>query len=262
MACNLTESEVALLMRWANAAAFLITIVVNALANTSMLNGKNTGEISDLYPTLVTPAGYVFAIWGLIYILLLVYVVFQAFPSQKQKAFQKEVGVLFVLSCVFNVVWLFLWQYGYITLSVLPMFALLATLITTYLRLNIGKSNASLKEKLSVHLPFSVYLGWITVASIADVAAALVSVNWDGFGLSDVTWAILVITVALIITLLVIFTRRDIAYSLVLVWALVGIAVKQSANQSIVTTTEISAIVILIALVLSILISRLRRQKP
>jgi hypothetical protein len=142
------------------------------------------------------------------------------------------------------------------------MFALLASLITTYLRLNIGKSNASLKEKLSVHLPFSVYLGWITVASIADVAAALVSVNWDGFGLSDVTWAILVITVALIITLLVIFTRRDIAYSLVLVWALVGIAVKQSANQSIVTTTEISAIVILIALVLSILISRLRRQKP
>jgi hypothetical protein len=249
-------------MRWANAAAFLITIIVNTLANTSMLNGTNTGEISDLYPTLVTPAGYVFAIWGLIYILLLVYVVFQAFPSQKQKAFQKEVGVLFVLSCVFNVVWLFLWQYGYITLSVLPMFALLATLITTYLRLNIGKSNATLKEKLSVHLPFSVYLGWITVASITDVAAALVSINWDGFGLSSVTWAILVIAVALIITLLVIFTRRDIAYSLVLVWALVGIAVKQSANQSIITTTEISAIVILIALVLSILISRLRRQKP
>jgi hypothetical protein len=200
-----------------------------------MLNGKTTGEISDLYPTLVTPAGYVFAIWGLIYILLLIFVVFQALPSQEGKAFQKEIGVLFVLSSAFNIVWLFLWQYGHITLSVLPMFALLATLIMIYLRLNIGKSNASLKEKLTVHLPFSAYLGWITIASIADVATALVSINWDGFGLSATTWAIALIVVALAITLLVTFTRRDIAYCLVILWALVGIAVKQSGNQSIVT---------------------------
>ncbi len=256
------ESNVFPLMQWGNVAAFLITVLVNALANTLVLNGKTTGEISDLYPTLVTPAGYVFAIWGLIYVLLLVFVVFQALPSQKEKVFQKEVGVLFVLSSLFNVVWLFLWQYGYITLSILPMFALLATLIATYLRLNIGKSNVSFKEKLSVHLPFSVYLGWITIASIADVAAALVSVNWDRFGLSDVTWTVIVIAIALIITLLVIFARRDIAYSLVVIWALVGIAVKQSGNQSIVTTTEISAVVIVIALVLSILVSRFRRRKP
>lgn len=259
MAGLLTESKVVPLLQWANIVAFLITVLVNALANTSVLNGKTTGEISDLYPTLVTPAGYVFAIWGLIYILLLVFVVFQALPSQRGNAFQKEVGVLFVLSSVFNVVWLFLWQYGYITLSVLPMFALLATLIATYLRLNIGKSKVSLKEKLSVHLPFSVYLGWITVASIANVAAALVSINWDGLGLSDATWAILVIAVALIITLLVIFTRKDIAYGLVLVWALVGISVKQSGSQSIVTTADISAVVIVIALVLSILVARFRR---
>jgi hypothetical protein len=255
----LAKSKTIPLLQWANIVAFLVTVLVNALANTSMLNGKTTGEISDLYPTLVTPAGYVFAIWGLIYILLLLFVVFQALPSQKEKAFQKEVGVLFVLSNVFNVVWLFLWQYGYITLSVLPMFALLAALIMTYSRLDIGRSSVSLKEKLSVHLPFSVYLGWITIASIADVAASLVSISWDGLGLNNVTWAILVIVIALIITLLVIFTRRDIAYGLVLVWALVGIAVKQSGNQSIATTTEISAIIIAIALALSILISRFKR---
>jgi hypothetical protein len=257
----LTESKAVPLLQWANVVAFLITVLVNALANMAVFNGKTTGEISDLYPTLVTPAGYVFSIWGLIYILLFIFVVFQVLPSQREKMFQKEVGVLFALSSVFNVVWLFLWQYGYITLSVLPMFALLATLIMIYLRLNIGKSNVSLKEKLSVHLPFSVYLGWITVATIADVAAALVSINWDGFGISDVTWAIIVVAIALIITLLVIFTRKDIAYSLVLVWALVGIAVKQSGNQSIVTTTEIGAVVIIIALVLSILVSRFRRRK-
>jgi hypothetical protein len=255
----LTESKAVPLLQWANVVAFLITVLVNALANSSVLNGKTTGEISDLYPTLVTPAGYVFSIWGLIYILLMVFVVFQVLPSQEMKAFQKEVGVLFILSSVFNVAWLFLWQYGYITLSVLPMFALLATLIATYLRLNIGKSNVTLKEKLSVHLPFSVYLGWITVASIADVAAALVSIKWNGLGLTDVTWAIIVIVVALIITLLVVFTRRDVAYGLVLVWALVGIAVKQGENHSVVTTTEISALLIVIALLLSILISRFRR---
>jgi hypothetical protein len=141
------------------------------------------------------------------------------------------------------------------------MFALLATLILTYLRLNIGKSHVSLREKLAVHLPFSVYLGWITVASIANVAAALVSISWDGLGLNAETWAILVVAVALVISLLVIFTRRDIAYALVLIWALTGIAVKQSGNQNVVTTSEVSAIIIAIALVLSILISRVRRKK-
>jgi len=246
-------------LRWANVIAFIVTILVNALANTSLLNGKTTGEISDLYPTLVTPAGYVFSIWGIIYILLLVFVVFQALPSQKEKAFQKQVGILFVLSSIFNVVWLFLWQYEYITSSVLLMFALLATLIMTYLRLDIGRSNVSLAEKLSVHLPFSVYLGWITVAIIANVAAAIVSINWNGFGLSDTTWTITMLAITLAITLSVVFTRRDIAYSLVIIWALVGIAVKQSGNQTIVTITEVGAIVIVVALVLSVIILRLRR---
>jgi len=255
----MTESKNVALLQGANVVAFLVTVLVNALANTSVLNGKTTGEISDLYPTLVTPAGYVFSIWGFIYILLLVFVIFQVLPSQKEKAFQKEVGVLFVLSSVFNVTWLFLWQYEQITSSVIAMFALLAALIMIYLRLNIGKSSVSLREKLCVHLPFSVYLGWITVAPIANVAAALVSINWDGFGLSDVTWAVLVIVVALIITLLVVFTRRDVAYGLVIIWALAGIAVKQSETQSIVTTAEISAVVVAVALVFAILISRFRR---
>jgi hypothetical protein len=255
----LIESKAFPLLKWANVGAFLVTVLVNALASTGALNGKSTGEISDRYATLVTPAGYVFAVWSVIYILLAVFVVFQALPSQRGKAFQREVGVLFVLGSVFNVVWIFLWQYEFITLSVLPMFALLATLVATYLRLNIGKSNVLMKEKLSVHLPFSVYLGWITIASIADVAASLVSVNWDGFGLSDVTWAIVVIVVALATTSLVVFTRRDVAYGLVIMWALVGIAVKQSGNQSIVTATEISAVVMAVALVLSILISRFKR---
>jgi benzodiazapine receptor len=248
-------------LRWGNIGAFILTIVVNGLANTAVLNGKTTGEISDAYPTLVTPAGYVFSIWGLIYALLAAFVVFQALPSQKQKPFQNQIGVLFILSSVFNVVWLFLWQYEYITLSVILMFALLATLIAIYLRLNIGRQSVSTRERLAVHLPFSVYLGWITIATIANVAAALVSIGWDGFGLSAETWAVAIIIVALIITLSVVFIRRDVAYSLVVIWALAGIAVEQSAYQNIVTTAEVSLAIIAVALAATIAVVRLRRRK-
>lgn len=257
----LMESKSSSWLKRANVAAFALTLLVNGLASTALLNGKSTGSISDKYVTLITPAGYVFSIWGVIYILLFVFVAFQALPSQKGKPFQKQVGVLFLLSCFFNIVWIFLWQYEYITLSVPLMFALLASLIAIYLRLNIGKANVPTREKLTVHLPFSVYLGWITIASIADVAAALVSVSWDGFGISYETWAILVIVVALIIALMVTFTRRDVGYDLVIIWALVGIAAKQSANQNIVTATETGAIIVAIALLLSILVFRFRRHK-
>jgi hypothetical protein len=211
--------------------------------------------------TLITPAGYVFSIWSVIYVLLFVFVAFQAMSSQKDKPFQKQIGALFLLNCIFNIVWIFLWQYEYIVLSVPLIFGLLASLIAIYLRLNVGKTNVPMREKLAVHLPFSVYMGWITIASIADVAAALVSVSWDGFGISNETWAILVIAVALIIALLVTFTRRDVGYGLVIIWALVGIAVKQSGNQNIVISCEISAIVVAIALALSILIFRFRQKE-
>jgi benzodiazapine receptor len=249
-------------LRWGNIGAFIATVVVNSLAgSTTVLNGKNTAEISDTYPTLITPAGYVFSIWGVIYVLLAAFVVFQVLPSQKQKPFQKEIGGLFILSSIFNVVWLFLWQYEYITVSVALMFALLATLIAIYLRLNIGRASVPTRERLAVHLPFSVYLGWITIAAIANVAAALVAVNWNGFGLSAETWAVAILAVALVITLLVTFTRRDVAYSLVVIWALAGIAVKQSANPNIVTTAEVSIAVIAVALAATIAVIRLRRRK-
>ena len=248
------------LLKWLNIMAFLFTVLVNGLAgSTTILGGKNTAQISDANPNLITPAGYVFSIWGVIYILLGVFVVFQALPSEKGKDYQKRIGWLFVLSSLLNIVWLFLWQFEYLSLSVVLMFLLLATLISIYLRLNIGKSTASLREKLAVHVPFSVYLGWITIASIANAAVTLVSVNWDGFGISPETWAALVIIIALLITILVIATRKDVAYGLVIIWALVGIAVKQSENQNIVMITEISAIIVAVALAAVILLASLKR---
>lgn len=242
-----------------NVVAFLAVVIVNGLATTTLLNGRTTAEVSGLYPTLITPAGFTFSIWGIIYVLLLVFVVFQLLARHRQDAFHGQIGYLFALSSVFNIVWLFLWQYDYITVSVALMFALLTSLVAIYLRLHIGKSKAPFREKLCVHLPFSVYLGWITVASIANVATALVSVNWDRFGISEATWAVLVIAIALIITLAVLATRRDIAYGLVIIWALAGIIVNQSGNPDIVTTAEASAIITVIAIIVVGLASKLKR---
>ncbi len=248
-------------LRFGNIAAFIVTLAINGLASTTVLNGRTTAQVSDLYSNPFTPAGYVFAIWGIIYTLLAVFIIYQALPKQKNKLFQKQISALFILSSVFNVTWLFLWQYNYITMSVVLMFALLATLTAIYLRLGIGKSSAPRTEKLTVHLPFSVYLGWITVASIANVAAALVSVGWSGFGLSTETWAIIAMGIALIVTLVVIVTRRDFAYSLVIIWALAGIAVKQNTDPTIVLIAQEAITVIFVALALSLVAWGLRHKK-
>ena len=249
------------LLRLSNIVAFVLTVIVNSLAgSTELIGGVTTAVISDSNPTLITPAGYVFSIWGIIYFLLGVFVVFQALPSQKGKEYIERIGWLFVLSSVINIVWLFLWQYNFLSVSVVLMFLLLTTLILIYTRLGIGKTQAKLVEKLATRLPFSVYLGWITIASIANVSVTLVSVGWDGFGIGAETWATLIIIVALLITVLVLATRKDIGYGLVIVWALIGIAVKQSGNQYILTLLEASIIVVLIAMAATLLLSRLKRH--
>ncbi len=248
-------------LRYVNLIFFALTVIINSLAGSStIIGGNNTAQVSDSNLTLVTPAGYVFSIWGIIYILLGVFAVYQALPKQQGKEYQKKIGWLFALSSLFNIVWLFFWQFEYLSLSVVLMFLLLASLILIYVRLGIGKSKVTMGEKLAVHLPFSVYLGWITVAAIANVAATLFSLNWDGFGFSPEIWAMLVIVVALIITLLMLITRKDAAYSLVIIWALVGIGVKQSGNQTIAMLTEACAIIIAVSLIIVIIFAKLRKK--
>ena len=249
------------LLKWSNIVAFVLTIIVNSLAgSTKLIGGVTTAQISDANPTLITPAGYVFSIWGIIYVLLGVFVVYQALPSQKGKEYSKKIGWLFVLSSIINIAWLFLWQYNFLSLSVVLIFLLLITLILIYTRLGIGKTNAKLSEKLTTQLPFSVYLGWITIASIANVSVTLVSIGWDGFGIGVETWATLIVIVALAITLLVLATRKDIGYGLVIVWALIGIAVKQSGNQNILTLLEASIIIVIIAIVATLIASMLKKH--
>ena len=236
------------LLQVGNVLAFIAVIIINSLAgSTRLLGGVNTADVSARYSSLITPAGFTFSIWGVIYTLLAVFIIFQLLPKHRQDAFNGQVGYFFILSSLFNIAWLFLWQYEYIVASVLLIFALLAALIAIYLRLGVGKSEAPRAEKLCVHLPFSVYLGWITIASIADVSAALVSVGWNGLGIAPVTWAQLVTIIAVGIALLVLGTRRDPAYGLVITWALIGIAANQLGQPELLTVTEASAVVVAVA---------------
>lgn len=243
-----------------NIVAFIVTVAVNGLAgSTTLLGGVTSADVSDMYPTLVTPAGFTFAIWGVIYTLLALFVVYQALPKNRDKPFLSQVGILFGLSSFCNVCWLFLWHYDLITYSLVLMLALLASLILIYQRLDIGRAAVSLKEMALVHLPFSVYLGWISIATIANVSVALMAVGWDGWGIPDATWAVVIIGVALVLTLAMLATRKDVAFSLVVVWALVGILSKQSDFQNIVLAAEVCIAIILLAIVAVVLVSKFKR---
>jgi hypothetical protein len=249
------------LLKVSNILAFIFTIIVNSLAgSTTLIGGKVTAEISDANFTLITPAGYTFSIWGIIYTLLGIFVIYQALPSQKNKDFHNKIGWLFVLTSIINICWLFLWQFEYLIFSVILIFMLLATLAAIYLRLDIGKSKVELRDKIAVHLPFSTYFGWITIASIANVATTLVSITWDGFGINPETWALLIILIALLLSLIIVVSRKDVAYGLVIIWAFIGISASQTANQNIVTFTQISAIVVLLGLIGTITINKLRQK--
>jgi hypothetical protein len=248
--------------------AVLLTIFVNAIAVILPLNGKTTQELSDALPNLFVPVGLTFSIWGVIYILLLVFAGYQArdfFSKQKKDMpWLQPIAPWFFLSSLANIAWIFSWHYQQVGLSLLMMFILLISLILIYLKLNIGKAKTSLHEKLGVHLLFSVYLGWITVATIANVTAWLVSIHWDGWGISPGVWTILVISVAVLITYLMLFIRKDMAYSLVVAWAALGIYLKQTMPpvNTDVSTTALVAMILIVIGILVVLAHYFLKRKP
>ncbi|MHA2291171.1 MAG: tryptophan-rich sensory protein [Candidatus Hodarchaeales archaeon] len=246
---------------YGNVLSFLLTIVMNSLANILPLNGKTTGELSDSFPNLFVPAGYVFSIWGLIYILLVIFTVSQALPKYREEDLVEKISYFFIISNLANSAWIVFWHYEIVIASLMLMLILLVSLILIYTRLEIGKKPVSQKIKISYHTPFSVYLGWITVATVANVTALLVSINWDGFGISEVIWTAVVIGVATFIALVLIFTRRDYAYALVPVWAFIGIAVKQFNTQNdVVIISLIAAGILIIALLARITLDSIKKE--
>jgi len=209
-----------------NILAFVLVIVVNGMANGIPLGGQTTGEISAKYPSLFTPAGYVFSIWGLIYLGLLIFVIWQALPEQRANQNLAAIRIPFLISCASNAIWIFMWHYDLLVLSLVLMLCILGSLIRIYRTLNIGLSNAPAAERWIAHLPFSIYTGWITVATIANLSAFQISQGWDDLGFDAVTWTIIKIALAGAIAATVLFRRRDVTFVLVVVWAAVGITVK------------------------------------
>ena len=228
------------------------TIVVNILANALPLNGLNTGEISDRFQVYFVPAGYVFSIWGVIYLGLIAYAIYQALPSQRENPRLRNTGYLVAASGLANIVWLFLWHYEQFPLTLLAMFTLLVSLIAIYLRLGIGMTSVQAAETWAVRVPFSLYLGWITVATVANITAVLYFLNWDMFGVSPEIWMLIVLAAVVVIAALVSLTRRDVAYTLVILWALIGIAVRHSTVALIATASLTTAAMVAIFLIYSL----------
>jgi translocator protein len=224
---------------------FVVTVAVNYLAEALPLNGMTTGEISAQFPVLCTPAPYVFAIWGLIYVLLGAYTLYQALPARRGDARLRAVGWLFVAASLCNVAWVFAWHYGRIAVTQLAMVGLLACVMAIYSRLDIALAAVTRAERWAVQLPFSVYLGWITVATVANGAVTLVDAGWNGGTVGPVPWTLAILVVAALLALAVAFTRRDGVYPLVLVWAYVGIWVARRGDSSLLAMTALGLAAVL-----------------
>ncbi len=203
-----------------------MTLLVNALANALPINGLTTGEISNRFQVYFVPAGYVFSIWGVIYLGLLAYTIVQALPAQRANPRLRAIGWWTVLANLANTAWIFLWHYERFVLTLPVMFLLLAALLVIYVRLGVGRTTVPRLEIWTVRLPFSIYLGWITVASIANVSAVLDYLQWNQWGFSDGVWMLGILAVVVLLSAAMNFSRRDLAYALVILWALAGIGVK------------------------------------
>jgi hypothetical protein len=232
------------------------TIAINILADALPINGLGTGQISDQFKVYFVPAGYVFSIWGLIYLGLIAFAVFQALPSQRENPRLRATGWWIALGGLANIAWIFLWHYEKFAWTLVAMLVLLATLIITYLRLGIGRVKVSSAERYTTQLTFSIYLGWITVATIANITELLDYLKWDAFGISQFIWMGIVLLAVFIITGLMNFTRRDVAYTAVVLWALAGIAVKFSNVSAVAIPTWITFILVAVTLLVAFLLPR------
>lgn len=236
---------------------YILMVVVNALANILPINGKLTGDISDSRPNLFAPAGETFIIWGVIYLLLLLYTLYQmGLLRGKNEADNSKlvakVNVFFGISSLANAVWIFLWHYEQIVWSNIPMLVILLCLIIIALILR--KGAVTRKEKLLVRVPFSVYFGWITVATIANVTTALVEIGWDGLGLQPAFWTVVILLVGTLIAGLTTILNRDVAYGLVPIWAYLGILYKHLIPEPAGFAAQYLAVIIAVTACLALLV--------
>jgi hypothetical protein len=237
-------------MKYLNLLFFTAMIVMNYLANALPLNGKATGEISDSLPNLFVPAGVTFSIWGVIYILLIIFCV--AMFTTSQQAVISRIGWLFGLTCVFNALWIVAWHYGRLPMSLILMLGLLVSLI--WINLFIKDMPFGVFKAV-----FGIYLGWICIATIANVTALLVSYGWNGLGITEQTWTIIMIVIGALLVTVTIWRLGNPYIGLAVVWAFAGIMIKRQADYRAIFITAAVALA-LVAVV--VLITFFRKRLP
>ncbi len=243
-----------------NIIGLILVLVVNYLAVSLPLGGKTTGELSNLYPNLFTPAGFTFSIWGIIYLGLAAFTVVQArglFTDDDIPEYVGEIGLWFLLNAIANASWLWAWHYQYLGVSLVIMLAILTTLIIIMDKLG-SNSHVSPQEYYGVRLPFQLYFGWITVATVANATAVLVGYGWDAWGLSPAIWTVILLLVVMGIGLIVLVRRRYYFYAMVLIWACLGIIAKRTVEEPQVISVVVTATGVVIALTIGLLYTRFR----
>ncbi|MGE2721741.1 tryptophan-rich sensory protein [Mycolicibacterium celeriflavum] len=247
------RSMATLLLPLAVSVATAATLVVNYLANGLPINGQTTGDVTRRFEVYFVPAGYVFSIWSVIYLGVIAYSVYLSLTlaqGRTDSGAARAIAPWYLLTAAANCCWLFAWHHNQFPLSMLLMVVLLVALIVIY-RLQASRPPSSTLERWTVHIPFRVYLGWISVATIANATITLDDAGWSGFGLSEPTWGVIMIAVAAALGVVMNVLHRDIAYGLVIVWALIGIAVRLHETTSILIASLAGAVVVAISMLIT-----------
>jgi hypothetical protein len=231
--------------------AIVGSIAINTITNIFPLNGFNIGTLSNTLfaPVHITPANYAFAIWGVIYTGLIAFGIYQLHPDRRQHPRLQSSGYLLAIACLSQCIWIYLFLDRFFLLSILAMLGILLPLIGVYQHLGIGEPNTSRQERWFLQVPISIYLGWITVATILNIANALYSINWNGWGIDPIVWTVIMMVVSAAISAVVLFQRRDAVFTLVIIWALVSISIRQFTVPAIVTTGVLTSIVLVLLVV-------------
>ena len=218
--------------RYLNVCAFIAVISVSWLSSALPIGGHTPKQISDMYPTLITPASYAFSIWGVIYMLLGGFILYPFFYSPPNLHSFTRISLWFIMSCGCNIAWIYLWQNQYIKLALVIILLLLFSLMNVYQQTHISSKSAN-SNKLLVQLPFRLYFAWVSVATILNATIVLSTLQWNRFGLSETTWAIMLLFGSTILSIMVSYVKRDIVFPIVFIWAYIAIAVQQQGVKAV-----------------------------
>lgn len=229
--------------------SLFVVLIVNFLANFLPIGGRTTGEVSDSYPSLFTPAGFTFSIWGVIYIFLIAYAIYQLHPRNKYRTTFDRINRHFVVNCTANTLWIVCWHYDFITLSLILMAVILTSLIGIYRHVLPGKLQG-FRDHIFVKIPFSLYLGWITVATLANISVEQTVIGMDNWIMTKTVWVFVELALAGAVGTVMVIRYRDPIFGSVVAWAAYGITDKQIDTPEVAGAAAAVMILVLVILII------------